>query len=404
MASPNSTRVRHTAASIEALEPGAKRYRVEDSEVRGLSVVVMPTGSKRWQCRYTRDGKQHTFVIGDATVIRPNVARKRAQEAVGTHAQALKIEARQQAKAEREAQRQAEHRTVYAYLTKVYEPHHLRPQKSGKATHDRILSVWKPLLDRDMAAITEADVRRVVNQRRSAGAAVGTLRRDVGALRALMNEAQREGLIENVRVPSFKEMTLPKPDGRVRYLSEDERQRFMAALAADETPAHIRIMVTLAMNTGLRRGEIFGLRWGDLDLPRRQLTVDASNAKTDRRRHVQLNEAAVQALTEWRGVVFGDSIPGPGSQAKLVFESQGGARYVTIKTAWASLLQRAGISDFRLHDCRHDFASRLVMAGVDLYRVAALLGHSDIVMTQRYAHLAPDSLQAAVDMLVEAPA
>jgi site-specific recombinase XerD len=70
-----------------------------------------------------------------------------------------------------------------------------------------------------------------------------------------------------------------------------------------------------------------------------------------------------------------------------------------IDTAWASLTKLAGVKNFRLHDCRHHFASKLVQAGVDLYTVKELLGHSEIAMTERYSHLAPDNLRAAVDKM-----
>jgi site-specific recombinase XerD len=71
-----------------------------------------------------------------------------------------------------------------------------------------------------------------------------------------------------------------------------------------------------------------------------------------------------------------------------------------INKSWASLLAAAKLENFRFHDCRHHFASRLVMAGVDLYTVKELLGHSDFAMTQRYAHLAPEHKAAAVAKLV----
>ena len=70
-----------------------------------------------------------------------------------------------------------------------------------------------------------------------------------------------------------------------------------------------------------------------------------------------------------------------------------------VDTAWRSLVKSAGLKNFRLHDTRHHFASRLVQAGVDLYTVKELLGHSEITMTERYSHLAPDNLRAAVDRL-----
>jgi site-specific recombinase XerD len=81
-----------------------------------------------------------------------------------------------------------------------------------------------------------------------------------------------------------------------------------------------------------------------------------------------------------------------------VFAGKDGKSFVDIKTAWNKLLRDAGISDFHWHDLRHHFASRLVMRGVDLNTVRELMGHGDIKMTLRYAHLAPEHKKAAIRM------
>jgi integrase len=82
-----------------------------------------------------------------------------------------------------------------------------------------------------------------------------------------------------------------------------------------------------------------------------------------------------------------------------IFPGEAGKRLTTIKTTWKALLKAAGISGFRLHDLRHTFASRVKRSGADLYTVQRLLGHSSPMMTQRYAHLQPDDLRAAVDAI-----
>jgi site-specific recombinase XerD len=88
------------------------------------------------------------------------------------------------------------------------------------------------------------------------------------------------------------------------------------------------------------------------------------------------------------------------SHDALVFPGPTGQRMTRIDTSWESLMKLAGIRNFRLHDCRHHFASKLVQAGVDLYTVKELLGHSEIAMTERYSHLAPDNLRVAVEKAV----
>jgi integrase len=133
------------------------------------------------------------------------------------------------------------------------------------------------------------------------------------------------------------------------------------------------------------------MRWQDVDLTRRIVTVAAAHAKSGRTRYVPLNDEAVRILKTWRT----SDVASTG----YVFPGAGGARLIDVKTAWMSLLRVAGVTGFRFHDLRHTFASRLVMAGVDLNTVRELLGHADLKMTLRYAHLAPEHKAAAVAKL-----
>jgi integrase len=145
-------------------------------------------------------------------------------------------------------------------------------------------------------------------------------------------------------------------------------------------------LVMLAINSGLRRGELWKLTWKDIDFGRRMLTVRGECAKSGQTRHIPLNAAAVDVLKTHRG----DVIPLPNVP---VF---GDAEF---RKAFNALLDKAKIQDFRFHDTRHTFASKLVMAGVPLNTVRELLGHGSLEMTLIYAHLAPENLRDAVDMI-----
>jgi integrase len=199
----------------------------------------------------------------------------------------------------------------------------------------------------------------------------------------------------------------------VRYLDDDESNRLMAALNARDDRKRterrsanqwrlqrgyellpdlgaycdsLTPMVILALNTGLRRGELWNLVWGDVDLKRAMLTVHGKGAKSGQTRHIPLNTAASGALKAHKG----EASPLP---SVPVFGRH------EMKTAFGGVLKAAGIEAFRWHDLRHTFASRLVMASVPLNTVRELMGHASLDMTLIYAHLAPDNLRDAVEML-----
>jgi integrase len=122
------------------------------------------------------------------------------------------------------------------------------------------------------------------------------------------------------------------------------------------------------------------------------MTIHGKSAKSGQTRHIPMNREARDVIRTWRPA---DAKPGV-----YVFANGEKEGLTTIKTAWAPLLKRAEIDSFRFHDLRHTFASKLVMAGVDLNTVRELLGHADLKMTLRYAHLAPSVKAAAVEKLV----
>lgn len=125
---------------------------------------------------------------------------------------------------------------------------------------------------------------------------------------------------------------------------------------------------------------------------KKTLTVEGSTSKSGQTRHVQLNTDAVAMLSLWKEQ----------STGALVFPSPvTGEKLNNIKKSWGLLKERANISDFRFHDLRHTFASKMVMAGVDLYTVKELMGHSSIQMTERYSHLAPEHKASSVERLVK---
>jgi integrase len=167
--------------------------------------------------------------------------------------------------------------------------------------------------------------------------------------------------------------------GRQRYLTKAEAGRLIAVL--DREPSVGSTIVRLLLLTGCRKSEILKLRWSETDLERRCLRL--SDGKTGAR-VVPLSEAAVSVLA---------GLPRLG---EFVFPGRCGS-VTTFQRVWERLRAEAGLSDVRLHDLRHSFASFAVSAGVPLYTVGQVLGHRSSATTMRYAHVHPEAALAACD-------
>jgi integrase len=144
---------------------------------------------------------------------------------------------------------------------------------------------------------------------------------------------------------------------------------------------HLKPIIIISLGTGMRRGEVLSLTWNSVDFDRGLITVRGQTAKSLQTRHIQMTVEVSNALKAWKNQC---------GESELVFPGPNGQRMKDVNSAWKKLLQEACINDFRWHDMRHDFASRLVTLGCNLNKLRDLLGHKDIKMTLRYAHLAPD--------------
>jgi integrase len=167
-----------------------------------------------------------------------------------------------------------------------------------------------------------------------------------------------------------------------------------ATLKNKEFADHLKPIILLSLSTGIRQSAVFSLEWGDINFTERNIMVRAANSKNEREYYVPMNDLAFETISRWKAQ---SKYTAPGS---LVFPSpQTGKVMDNCNTAWRHLLKRADIQNFRWHDMRHDFASQLVIAGVDLNTVRELMGHADMKMTLRYAHLAPENKLQAVKVL-----
>ena len=211
--------------------------------------------------------------------------------------------------------------------------------------------------------------------------------RHLALLKVTFNRAMKAEPAKAERNPVRGVKLLKENNARVRVLTDTEEERFLATL-----PLHYRPLVIVALHTGMRRGELANLRWQDVDFHTRTLVVRQSKSGEGRR--VPMNRVVVATLRALRRErqAFGG----------LDVHVTGRAIPPQFGRAWGKAVKAAEITDFRFHDLRHTAASRLVMAGVDLYTVKEILGHKTLVMTQRYSHLSPDHQRPAVERLVPA--
>ena len=257
---------------------------------------------------------------------------------------------------------------------KAYQKAHLRPTTFVRL--DGILKTLKEALPVQAKEITRRTVADYILER-SEKVSAGTVAKEFSTLRHALQLAVEWELLtvnpaQGARLPKLSE-------GRTRYLSPTE---FKAAL--ESAPDWMRGPMALAVFTGMRRGEILGLRWKDVDLPNNRVYL--TETKNGTLRVLTLNQLAVQVFK---------SLP-LGEPAQLVFPEVDAARLsVYTRRVFASV----GIEDASFHSLRHTAASWLVMEGVDLYAVGRILGHKTPRMTQRYAHLSPGFMAAAVNKL-----
>jgi integrase len=205
-----------------------------------------------------------------------------------------------------------------------------------------------------------------------------TIRKEVGVLKHLLNWALKGG---KIRSNPAAGVALPKPPaGRLRYLQPTEFQAVV-----EQCPPWIQPIVRLAAATGMRRGEILGLRWLDADLLQKQINLPQT--KNGKGRTVYLNEMAMD--------VFRSLVLDPEIQAnEPVFGLDATPEEVSM--CFVRACRRAGVEDFHFHDLRHTHATWLRQKGVQLDEIARQLGHSDLRMTQRYAHLGASQVREAV--------
>lgn len=257
-------------------------------------------------------------------------------------------------------------------------------EQSHKATieTDKVHLRWldKYLGGKSLDTISRSLVDRITDAKCAEGVKNATVNRTLEVLRGILRRCvnQWEWL---EKAPQIR--MLHEPTRRIRFLTREEAQRLLA-----ELPEHMADMMAFSLATGLRRANVTGLQWSQVDLVRRLAWIHPDQAKARRAIPVPLNAEAVITIRK-----------NLGKHPTHVFVFQGKPVYQVSTKTWYSALKRAGIEDFRWHDLRHTWASWHVQSGTPLHALQELGGWETADMVRRYAHLAAEHLAPYADRL-----
>jgi len=269
--------------------------------------------------------------------------------------------------------------TTLGQLLERYQ-REVSPLKRGSVQEIQRIDVLRrhELAYRTMIGLSQQDIASFRDERLQSVAPSTTVR-ELAILSHVLEVAIRDwglplakNVVKLVRRPVIR-------NERSRRLTGDEEQRLLNGCDGGQTQ-YFKTLLILAIETGMRRGEILGLRWSDISHNRRVITLALT--KNGCGREVPLSQRAFDALMDWkeRGSV----------DQSTVFPMTPGA----LEQAWRRLLIRVGIKSLRFHDLRHEGVSRLFERGLNVMEVSTISGHKELRMLRRYSHLSADDLVA----------
>ncbi|MFV0321703.1 MAG: tyrosine-type recombinase/integrase [Alphaproteobacteria bacterium] len=416
-----------TQALINNIEPKEKPFEVFDTNVKGLLLRVQPTGNCTFYFAFKAlNGKKARIKIGQAKRsgvgdITPIIARKRAEEYRVICARG--VDPREEIKEKIAKATQDRGNTLSAFSQHQYQLYVKSHHKDAYNTIQRLKHFEKEWGDLPLDKITTKHIEDYRQKRIKQGLTHATINRDLNILKGLFSRGIEWGAIADTPFRRLKNLRVDKK-GNTRFLSKEEEQALRGALrerdrlkrekrassdkwhldrgyelhtARYEDYAYVDYlepMVLVALNTGMRRGELLSLTWQDIDLKQNIISLKGKNTKSAQSRNIPMNDEVKDIITKLHdeGVTAGDY---------LFTHPLTGKPMKEIGKAWREVVKQAGIEGFRFHDLRHTFASNLARHNQSPYTLQSLLGHSSLEMVQRYAHIGDDTLQDAVNSLLD---
>ncbi len=422
-----------TARVIQGLKPEAKPYQYHDTENPNFLVRIQPSGSASYYFMYRLPpkegqdiGDRRKLLIGRVDDVSLSDARIKADD---YRAMVRRGEYPGATESPKDA---TDIMTLERFIREVWSPSYQTKRKAHDQQLARLLSGFRPLLGLSLADLTTDHFEQHMVERSKTPLtrakkkgktkatilpSAATLNRCNATMRPVLEMARKRGLIptnpladvEKAREDknrAIRAMTkeeekaiegvfTKRREDRVAEVAEINARR--AAEGRKPIPAvprfldYLQPMFVISVESGIRRGEAFSLTWSDVDLKARKLTVRGEVAKSSQSRVVPLTTRAHAILSDWQA---------QGEGTGLVWPSRiGGDRLKNIDGAWRQLCKDAGITGLRWHDLRHTFGSRAALAGVPMVVLKALMGHSVITTTMRYAHSTEADARAAIALL-----
>ena len=350
-----------------------------DQFCKGLVLEVRRSGGKTYYIRYTnKRGVQRQYRLGNAMVLKLAQARFMAKVALN------RVAMGEDPCEEKALLKQIP--TFAQFIDEQYLPF----IKSYKRSWSTDVSLLKNHLlprfgKRYLDEITREDIAKIHADRKASGGSAASANRLLIMMRFIYNLILK-WKVPGITVNPCKYIPLMKEaNKRERYLSVKEAELLYEAVSNSENTM-LRYIVPMLILTGARKRELLDARWTDFDLDHRIWTIPMS--KSGKPRHIPLSDGALALLA---------SVPRVQDVPFAFANPETGKPYVSIHYAWNTARKRVGLSDVRMHDLRHSFASLLINSGRTLYEVQQILGHSNTTTTQRYAHLSQVTLLAAAN-------
>jgi len=377
------------------------RYRLHNSRKHGVGY------DRYYTIRYKISGKERSEALGWAsegwTEKKAAAILAELKKNITTGSGPTSLEEKRQVEQNRrteEAKLEAAERKANISFAEIFTEHYLPVSRANKRNEhswkreEQLFRLWiapvigqKPILD--IAPIHLEKIKKVMTH---SGKSPRSIQYALATVRQIFNHAIINGLFHGSNPAAGKIVKRPTVDNRrTRFLTRDEAEALLTELAKRSSDVHD--MALFSLQTGARAGEIFSLTWGDIDIF--SGTALLRDTKSNKNRPLFLTDDVKKILARRQ--------PADAKASTLVFPDRNGKKIVQISDSFnravLKLKLNDGITDRRdrvtFHSLRHTYASQLVQAGVDVYHVKELLGHSSIALTERYSHLSESDLKKA---------